>query len=141
MDLFRAMIPESKEDTNMYDLPHHIIQYPSSIVIRIEMPGFDKKSVDVDVYSDSGKITVRGTKTEPPIDNTSTTSVSNCIKYGHFFKTISIPEGIVNKEYVALNYTNGILCITISKPEEKNTFHLGLQSSREEKEKEKEDLD
>jgi HSP20 family protein len=85
-----------------------------NIVIKAELPGIDKKDIDIDVKN--GVLTLKGER-----------SFDNEVKeekyyrreraFGNFERTFRLPAK-VDPEQINANYKDGILTIDIPKPEE-----------------------
>jgi HSP20 family protein len=85
-----------------------------AIHLKLEVPGFDPKNLDIQVTEQS--VSIRGDRPSPEV----TDGVQNFrseFHYGTFERGISLPTRIQNTK-VQAEYKNGILHLTLPKPEE-----------------------
>lgn len=95
----------------------------TKIIIRIETPGVDEKSININFYNNL--ITVVGEKKKKVLGNADV--IRNEIKYGCFERKIRIPISVTRQESVEASYTNGVLQIIINKQsEESNKFSVSI---------------
>ncbi len=83
-------------------------------LVNMEVPGVDKKDVNIDVKS--GVLTISGERKETHTDKKSNWSESY---YGSFSRSFTIPEN-VKIEDISAKQENGILSISIPKIQEEN---------------------
>jgi len=81
------------------------------IVIKAEMPGVDRASIQL--YVTSNKLTIKGEKTG---DDNQNERDAYCLErsYGKFARTISLPAQ-VNMENVSASYDKGVLTVRLPK--------------------------
>ncbi len=83
-----------------------------NFVVKVELPGVDKKDVSVNI--ENGVLTIRGEKKVETEDK-------KCHRvecsYGSFIRSFTLPQSVKADEIEA-EYKNGILNLTIPKSEE-----------------------
>lgn len=119
---FMANIPSVRQTS--YKLPLAIVKSDSKIVIYAEMPGFEKKNIDVEFYNN--KINITGQKIPPEILPDAKVT-SSTIKYGNFHETVNLPVSITDRQNVSVKYEHGLLQIVVDlSREELNRFRVNL---------------
>jgi HSP20 family protein len=85
-----------------------------ALLLRLELPGIDPKTVDVEVTADS--VSIAGERrSEKTVPEGSTFRTE--FRYGKFQRVISLPTRVQNAQATA-NYQNGILELRLPKVEE-----------------------
>jgi HSP20 family protein len=101
-----------------------INQENKKIIIYAEIPGVDRKKINLDFYNNLLTISV---EREFNDRNSGSTIYISEIKYGKFERKINLPICVTKKETVSVEYVDGILKITINLLiEEENRFNLTL---------------
>ena len=122
-DLLLNVINTPTNPSN-HKIPTSITHSPTRVVVYAEMPGFDRKSIDIDFYNN--RMTIKGHKPSPTLMSDEKVLVSN-IKYGHFTENINLPVSVTNRRNVTTNYQNGFLEVLVDlSMEEQNRFTLNL---------------
>lgn len=112
------LVPATHRESNAHPLLSgvpavDIVENENSIVIQAEMPGVDKKDIEIDVKD--GVLTLKG---ERKAD--SETKEENYYRrervYGSFQRVFTLPSE-VNHEAIKADYKDGVLKIDIPKPE------------------------
>ncbi len=89
--------------------PADVLQTPDEIVVRIELAGLRGSELDVEVAGD--RLTVRGTKQEPPRPAHAEFAQME-IMGGGFERTVALPSQ-VDAEAASVDYANGYLEIRL----------------------------
>ncbi len=88
-----------------------------NIILKAELPGVEKKDIDVDV--NSGVLTIKGSRSsEETVDKGQYFRQER--SYGKFERSFTLPEN-VNHRLITADYKDGILKVSIAKPEESKT--------------------
>jgi HSP20 family protein len=100
-----------------------LLDKKDSLILRVLLPGVDKKDIDVNVTSTEVII-------KCDFDYVKDTKDCGCyiseFDYGTFNRTVKLPVEIQN-ELVTADYTNGVLTLTLPKIEDKNkVFKVSL---------------
>jgi HSP20 family molecular chaperone IbpA len=102
--------------------PHDMFVDSCYIRIRIDIPGVNPESVDIDFINNT--IEISGVRDDCIEEGN---SFSSEIIYGKFTKKIKLPISVVNRESVNVRCDNGVLDITINREkEELNNFKIRL---------------
>jgi len=105
-----------------------LLDKQNSLILRVSLPGVDRKDIDVNVTSTEVNI-------KCDFDYVKDTKDYGCyiseFDYGTFNRTVKLPVEIQN-ELVTADYTNGILTLTLPKLEDKNkVFKVSLVEQEE----------
>jgi HSP20 family protein len=85
-----------------------------ALILKLEVPGMDKKDLDIDVTKDS--VIVRGERKQE--EKTEENGITRSeFRYGKFERVIPLPVQIDNSN-VGAEYKDGILNLTLAKAEE-----------------------
>ena len=115
-------IPRNVENINKINI-NFINLEKNTIIIAAEIPGVDKKKINVDFYNNLLTISFERDNHYGSSSN-SIYEISE-IKNGKFERKITLPICVTKKETVSTEYTDGILKITINiLCEEENKFSL-----------------
>lgn len=101
-----------------------IVQKEDSVVYKIDLPGFDKDEISISLKD--GAITVHAEKAaeaeEPAEDEKYTLNerIKNCSRSYHTDLDIS-------EENIQAAYKNGVLFITLKKPEKRKEVNIPIQ--------------
>jgi HSP20 family protein len=95
-------------------------------VIRAELPGLNPEDVKLEVENDA--VVIQGErKLERDVERGGMHRTE--IRYGRFYRTIPLPEG-VNAEQVRAKFDNGVLEVTVPVPEQQSQRkQIPIQSS------------
>lgn len=105
-----------------------VTEADKGIVITAELPGLERK--DVDVTLEDNILTIRGEKkieTEPKDDKTKNVHVSERA-YGVFYRMLELPAGI-DPSTVQATMSKGVLKITIPKPTRSETKKIDVKEA------------
>lgn len=92
-----------------------IFERGNELVVRADLPGLSKDDITVDLEDD--RLTIRGERRdEREIDEEGYYQSER--SYGSFYRSIPLPEG-VDGEKAKADFNNGVLEITMPKPEQK----------------------
>jgi len=94
--------------------PIEVFERDGQLVVRAELPGLNTKDITVEVTDDM--LTIAGERREEHEENQEGYRVSER-RYGHFFRSIPLPEG-VKAEEVRAKFQNGVLEVTIPVPQQ-----------------------
>jgi HSP20 family molecular chaperone IbpA len=125
-DLISSSTPSSTSSTiDVLPLPIFVLEKEDEIVVRAEMPNFKKDTIEIDFFNN--RLDIRGTKIEEALEE-GTRRLYSTIKYGTFFKQVTLPISVTNKKNVSTKYADGVLTIKINKTAESdNKFKVTLQ--------------
>lgn len=113
IDVFR------KSDT--VNIKYDIINNREDMIIYFEIPGVDRKSLQISVINN--KIILRGNKKKPYKKDT----IKNEITYGKFERKVILPMIISEERHVKTEFEDGILTLKISKKYVKdNSFTINF---------------
>jgi HSP20 family protein len=94
-----------------------IFERGDELVVRADLPGLKKDDIDVNLEED--RITIRGERKSEHEENREGIYRSER-SYGSFYRTIPLPQG-VNGDQAKADFRDGVLEITMPKPEIKPT--------------------
>lgn len=101
----------------------NISENEKQFLIDVEIPGIDKK--DIDVSLENRQLTISGErKMETESNGTRFHRVET--HYGSFTRSFRLPES-VDEESIVAKYNNGILNITIDKSEERMKKQISIK--------------
>lgn len=89
-----------------------VTETDKEIVVTAEMPGLERKDVDISLENDT--LTIRGEKKEQADQGDRNVQLSER-RYGAFYRVLQLPPGI-DPSSVQATMSNGVLKITIPKP-------------------------
>jgi HSP20 family protein len=101
-----------------------IVETPQQIVVRVEVPGMDKK--DLDITLSDGLLTIRGDKRAEQKNEQDHHLILER-RFGRFSRTLRIPE-MVDIAFIDANYKNGLLTVTLPKRLEETPKRVAIQS-------------
>jgi HSP20 family protein len=91
-----------------------LIDTPTAVNLKLEVPGIDPKDIDIEVTADS--VSIRGERKSE--STTEEKGVSRTeFRYGEFHRVIPLPVRIKNTD-VKATYKDGILSLVLPKVEE-----------------------
>jgi len=91
-----------------------LIDTPTAVNLKLEVPGIDPKDIDIEVTADS--VSIRGERKSE--STTEEKGVSRTeFRYGEFHRVIPLPVRIKNTD-VKATYKDGILSLALPKVEE-----------------------
>ena len=105
-----------------------VTETDKEIVITAELPGLERK--DVDVTLEDNILTIRGEKkieAEPKDDKTKNVHVSERA-YGVFYRMLELPTGI-DPSTVQATMSKGVLKVTIPKPARSETKKIDVKEA------------
>ena len=104
--------------------PIEVFEREGQLVVRAELPGLNTKDITVEVMDDM--LTISGERREEHEENREGYRVSER-RYGHFFRSIPLPEG-VKAEEVRAKFQNGVLEVTMPVPHQaQRGRHIEIQ--------------
>jgi len=121
-----SFFPTERPDDDMRLSTWHpvvdIFEEKNSFVIKAELPGLDRKDIEVDLKD--RVLTLTGERSsENEVDE------GNCHRkeraYGKFYRAFTLPEGL-NADDIKAEFKNGLLTINIPKPEEKKPRQISV---------------
>jgi len=125
-DIISSTVTDNTPPVNAYKISTTVCKSNNRVIIYAEMPGFEKKSIDVDFYNNS--VEIIGHKPSPVLLDDEKTLNCN-IKYGSFYQKLQLPISVTNRQNVNVKYVDGILTIIINlASEERNRFKVNLTS-------------
>jgi len=105
-----------------------MIENENEYEIKLELPGFEKKDIDIEVGNDY--ISVKAENSFRKEDKKKNLYRSE-FRYGNFMRTVSLPSNI-NPEKTNAEYHNGVLSITAAKSKQKtNIKKLEIKEAKE----------
>ena len=100
--------------------PVDIVEEGDRLVLRAELPGVDRK--DIDIHVENGTITLRGEKKqEKGIESKNAFRAERF--YGTFSRSFVLPKTI-NPEAIAASYREGVLEVVLPKAKEARTRRI-----------------
>jgi HSP20 family protein len=120
-----SFLQENINIENLWKPNIDMIETSEEIIIYIELPGVDKKSLNIDFFNNI--INIKGVKKFP--ENIEKNAIRRQeIIYGNFERKIFLPINITNNESIkSTEITDGVLLIKIDKKnEEKNKFSIKI---------------
>ncbi len=110
--------------------PADVIDSPTHIVIRMEVPGVDRR--ELSIMQEGRLIIVEGERVRPPGEEHQASLLMMEIQYGPFGRVFELPE-YVNVEDIQAVYRQGFLTIRIRKsptpPHCVNFIRINIQES------------
>ena len=113
-DFFDDFAPMPK--TRGMDMKCDIYEKGGKVNIELDVPGFDKKDIKLDV--DDGILTIEATKEEEKEDDEKNYYRKERV-YGSFKRQFSV--GNIDEEKINAKFDNGVLTISFPKEEKKET--------------------
>ncbi|WP_221031353.1 Hsp20/alpha crystallin family protein [Actomonas aquatica] len=95
--------------------PVDLYEDENNAYVRAELPGFDRKSINVEVVD--GYLTIDATREEKRGEKTSTAK---------FSRSVALPDE-VKTDGVSAAYTDGVLTVTLPKKEEAKPRKISVQ--------------
>jgi len=92
-------------------------------IIKAELPGIDKKDIHIDFENNT--LVLKGERTEDK-EVKEENYYRKEMTYGKFQRSFALPEG-VNADNIKADYKDGVLKITIPKPETKQPKAITVQ--------------
>ncbi|MCC5913018.1 MAG: Hsp20/alpha crystallin family protein [Balneolaceae bacterium] len=93
----------------------NISETEKQFVIDVELPGMDKK--DIDIHMENGRLTISGERRMENEDNGTKFHRVETF-YGSFSRSFHLPDS-ADEDSVSATYKDGILNVTINKSEQK----------------------
>jgi len=123
--VFDTFLNEPRFWTNMgndLSMPLDVIEKAKEIVVRAELPGVERK--DIDIRLENNVLTIRGEKQHEAHEETDNYHLlETCC--GTFARSISLPSD-VDAENVNANFDKGVLTITLSKTEQAKSRQIKI---------------
>ena len=111
------------EPEKPFNPPVDIYEMQDSFVLLAELPGVPKDAVNVEVMG--GTLTIRGSR--PPAEQGGTGSLYRSERYyGPFERSFSLPVEVAS-ERISARLADGILTVTIAKPEETKALSVQIE--------------
>jgi len=104
------------EEMSAWSPQTEVFERGSDLVIRADLPGLTKDDINVDIEDD--QIIIQGERHDEREENREGFYHSER-SYGSFYRSIPLPQGI-DAEAASANFNNGVLEITMPKPEQKS---------------------
>jgi HSP20 family protein len=94
-----------------------VYETENGLIVRVEVAGIQKESLNVSLSADRRSLHVRGTRTEKHIDERPKTRYHQLeVYFGPFERSISLPEDVaVDSENLSATYRDGFLLVTLPK--------------------------
>jgi len=100
-----------------------VAETENEIVVKAEVPGIDKKDIDVTIRGD--RLTISGEKKDERKEKKDTYTVYER-RHGSFSRTITLPTD-VNLDKVEAEFKNGVLTIRLPKTEETKARRISVK--------------
>jgi len=123
-DAFDDMFGASRQRTMTWAPPAEIYESDEELVFLLELPGFDRKSVNISF--ENGQLTFSGERKEEEQEGRS--YHRNERWYGHFERSFQLPIS-VDSEKISANLQNGILKVVVPKKEEAKARQITVEVS------------
>jgi len=124
-DFTRGALTGSQQGQDRLGPSMDVTETDKEITVSVEMPGLERK--DIDIAIDDDVLTIRGEKTveEENKDEKKNLHVTERA-YGVFYRAIQLPSG-VDPSKLQATMQNGVLKITIPKPVRSQTQKIEVQ--------------
>lgn len=99
----------------------------NDVVVRVELPGIDPKTVDITVSDDT--LTIKG-EHRVEQENKGRNYYRRELRYGAFLRSLALPAGVQGDQAKAA-YKNGILEITVPKSERAKPKSVKVEVAKE----------
>ncbi|MBF2046560.1 MAG: Hsp20/alpha crystallin family protein [Leptolyngbya sp. IPPAS B-1204] len=110
----RLMITNGSQNGSTFAPAAELEETADAIHLKLEIPGLDKKDIDVQVSADA--VSIRGERKEET--RTEEKGITRTeFRYGKFQRVIPLPARVENAN-VKAEYKNGVLQLTLPKAEE-----------------------
>ena len=106
-------IPVRTYDYSIFHPDFEIQESEKEFLIRAELPGMDKKDVNINIENDV--LTISGKRRESKKDENKTYLISE-ITYGSFSRSFTLPDDVL-KEKIKAKMNNGVLELTVPRTE------------------------
>jgi HSP20 family protein len=93
-----------------------------ALVISVDLPGVRKEDVSIEV--DDGVLTISGTR-ERKVEQREDRFYRFERRYGAFSRSVTLPQG-VDESTIKAQFENGVLEITVPKPEERKPKRITI---------------
>ena len=104
----------SYKDNSLWSPPIDIFETDKEVGLRVEVPGMDKK--DIQVHVENGVLSIKGTK-EAFVGDGGREWCSTESHTGTFSRSFTLPETL-DVENIVASYNQGVLTITLPRKEE-----------------------
>ncbi len=101
-----------------------VLETADSVIVKVELPGVDPKSVDIAVSGEN--LTIKGEKKEEKEEKGKTFHRIER-HYGHFRRVIPLPS-TVSEEEISAEYIEGVLKVTLPLTEAAKPKHITVKS-------------
>lgn len=102
--------------------PLDVWETEDALVIALDLPGVRKEDVTIEV--DDGVLTVSGTR-ERKIEQRDDRFYRFERRYGNFSRSVTLPQG-TDESTIKAQFDNGVLEITVPKPEERKPKRIAI---------------
>ena len=126
-DIFRSINPMFSLEERTWKPSMDIYDTVDDIIIRAEVAGVDKDSLEVEISSRAVKIF--GNRRELPRSSDATYRLAE-IQYGSFERILYLPASI-DTEDVSTIYTNGFLEVRLAKQRMEKTYKIPRSSDKD----------
>ncbi|HSG32702.1 MAG TPA: Hsp20/alpha crystallin family protein [Thermodesulfobacteriota bacterium] len=126
-ETFRGLSTQSYQDLETSDWTPSvdISQDEKQFVFEVDLPGFDKKDINVDVRDSS--LTISGEKKfDEKVQNENYIRVER--NYGKFSRSFTLPN-TADQSKIDASYKNGVLKVTVAKKEEATPKKIDVKVS------------
>tara|TARA_B100000029_G_C17523190_1_gene940704 strand:- start:453 stop:887 length:435 start_codon:yes stop_codon:yes gene_type:complete len=106
-------IPVRTLDYSIFHPDFEIQESEKEFLIRAELPGMDKKDVNINIENDV--LTISGERRESKKDENKTNLISE-ITYGSFSRSFTLPNDVL-EEKIKAKMKNGVLELTVPRTE------------------------
>jgi HSP20 family molecular chaperone IbpA len=93
-------------------LKTRMVNLVDKIVIIVDTAGVERDNINIEIVQ--SKVRIRAKRFDPFADNDGSTTPDEIV-YGELSRDITIPICVVSQNDVVIEYTNGLLTITINK--------------------------
>ena len=106
-------MPVRTLDYSIFHPDFEIQESEKEFLIRAELPGLDKKDVNINIVNDV--LTISGERRESKKDENKTNLISE-ITYGSFSRSFTLPDDVL-EEKIKAKMKNGVLELTVPRTE------------------------
>lgn len=110
---------ETRDSWKPFTLEHSLVpradmyEEEDQLVMKIELPGIDKKDIDISLEGD--RLTIKAEKKEEVKEEATLHTQERY--YGQYFRSVTLPYPI-NEENISATFDNGVLELRLPKAEE-----------------------
>jgi HSP20 family protein len=125
--LFNSFFDEEGNGRRRWAPPVDLLEREDSLVLKADLPGLTKDDVNVEVRDNV--LTISGER-RSDIEDKQNGYYRVERAFGSFSRSLTLPEG-VDAERIAAKFENGVLEVTIPKPEQRKPRRIAIGGTQE----------